>query len=109
MTPQGEEAERLWAAIADPTRQRVLDLILANGDATASALARDLPVTRQGVAKHLAVLERAGLVQARRTGREVRFSVCQERFTQATGQMEDVLAKWDRLLATIKRVAESDR
>ena len=48
------------AAVADPTRQQMLDLILAAGDATATALAHDLPITRQGVAKHLAVLERAG-------------------------------------------------
>ena len=75
MTGDGEEADRLWAAIADPTRQQLLDLILASGDATATALARDLPITRQGIAKHLAVLERAGLVEATRTGREVRFAV----------------------------------
>ena len=57
MTDEGEEADRLWAAIADPTRQQLLDRILAAGDATATALARDLPITRQGIAKHLAVLD----------------------------------------------------
>jgi DNA-binding transcriptional ArsR family regulator len=104
----GEEADRLWAAVADPTRQQMLDLILAAGDATATALARDLPITRQGIAKHLAVLERAGLVEATRSGREVRFSVREDRLDQATRRMAQVVARWDRRLATIKQLAEAE-
>jgi ArsR family transcriptional regulator, cadmium/lead-responsive transcriptional repressor len=103
-----EEADRLWAAVADPTRQQMLDLILAAGDATATALARDLPITRQGIAKHLAVLERAGLVEATRSGREVRFSVREDRLDQATRRMAQVVARWDRRLATIKQLAETE-
>jgi DNA-binding transcriptional ArsR family regulator len=103
-----EEADRLWAAVADPTRQRLLDLILAAGEATASALARDLPITRQGIAKHLAVLERAGLVEATRSGREVRFRVREDRLDQATRRMAQVVARWDRRLATIKQLAEAE-
>jgi DNA-binding transcriptional ArsR family regulator len=53
--------DELWAAIGDPTRRRVLDLLLTGGPGTASGLSRSLPVTRQAVAKHLTVLERAGL------------------------------------------------
>jgi DNA-binding transcriptional ArsR family regulator len=108
MTTGDEETDRLWAAIADPTRQRLLDRILAAGDATATALARDLPITRQGIAKHLAVLERAGLVEATRTGREVRFTVRRDRLDQATRQMAQMVARWDERLATIKRLAETD-
>jgi ArsR family transcriptional regulator, cadmium/lead-responsive transcriptional repressor len=108
MSEDGEEADRLWAAIADPTRQHLLDRILAAGDATASGLARDLPITRQGVAKHLAVLERAGLVVATRSGRELRFSVCRDRLDQATRRMAQVVARWDQRLATIKSLAEAE-
>ena len=64
----------LWSAIGDPTRRRILDLLLA-GDGTATTLSEQLPVTRQAVAKHLAVLDRAGLVTAQRHGREVRYVV----------------------------------
>jgi DNA-binding transcriptional ArsR family regulator len=108
MTGEREEADRLWAAIADPTRQQLLDRILAARDATATALARDLPITRQGIAKHLAVLERAGLVEASRSGREVRFSVRQDRLDQATRHMAQILANWDERLAAIKRIAETE-
>ena len=46
---------RAWAAVADPTRRKLLDVLLARGEATATVLATELPVTRQAVAKHLAV------------------------------------------------------
>jgi ArsR family transcriptional regulator, cadmium/lead-responsive transcriptional repressor len=107
MTPEGEDADRLWAALADPTRLRLLDLLLESGETTASALARRLPITRQGIAKHLAVLERVDLVQARRTGRETRFTVRDARLSQAQRQMADVASRWDQRLATIKRIAEA--
>ena len=103
-----DEADRLWAAIADPTRQRLLDLMLAAGEATATALPRDLPITRQGVAKHVAVLERAGLVEATRSGREVNYTVRRDRLDQATRQMAHIAARWDQRLATIKRIAETE-
>jgi ArsR family transcriptional regulator, cadmium/lead-responsive transcriptional repressor len=106
MTP--EDADRLWAALGDPMRLRLVDLLLERGEATASALATALPITRQGVAKHLAVLERAELVVGRRNRREVRFAVREERLDQARRQMARVAARWDERLVAIKRMAEGD-
>lgn len=54
----------LWSAIGDPTRRRMLDLLLADGDGTATSLSERLPLTRQAIAKHLGVLDRVGLVHA---------------------------------------------
>ena len=82
MRRAGDDDE-LWAAVADPTRRRLLDALLAHGEATATTLAGDLPVTRQAVAKHLSVLARAGLVDSRRVGREVRYTVRPERLYAA--------------------------
>ena len=56
-----------FAALADPTRRAILDR-LAAGDITVSELAEPFPMTIQAVSKHLAVLERAGLVERSRTG-----------------------------------------
>ena len=50
----------LWSAIGDPTRRRMLDLLLTDGSGTATSLSEHLPVTRQAVAKHLVVLDRVG-------------------------------------------------
>ena len=101
------EDDALWAAVADPTRRRVLDALLEHGEATTTTLAEGLPVTRQAVAKHLAVLNRVGLVAGRRRGREVRYAVRPQRLDDAAEAMAHVAAQWDRRLARIKRVAES--
>jgi ArsR family transcriptional regulator, cadmium/lead-responsive transcriptional repressor len=103
----GEDADELWAAVADPTRRRLLDALLAHGEATATTLAGELPVTRQAVAKHLSVLERAGLVDSRRSGREVRYAVRPERLDAATDWLARVATEWDQRLGAIKRLAES--
>jgi DNA-binding transcriptional ArsR family regulator len=101
------EDDALWVAVADPTRRRVLDALLERGEATTTTLAEGLPVTRQAVAKHLAVLARVGLVASRRHGREVRYTVRPERLDDAAEAMARVAAQWDTRLARIKRLAES--
>ena len=60
----------LWSAIGDPTRRRLLDLLLADGVATATTLSEQLPVSRQAVSKHLGVLDRVGLVHVTPAGHD---------------------------------------
>jgi ArsR family transcriptional regulator, cadmium/lead-responsive transcriptional repressor len=107
MSPAVAEVDELWSAVADPTRRRVLDVLLHRGEATATMLAGELPVTRQAVAKHLVVLDRAGLVEGRRAGREVRYAVRPERLDVAARSMAQVAAEWDARLEAIKRIAEA--
>jgi predicted transcriptional regulator len=99
--------DELWSAIGDPTRRRMLDLLLADGGGTATSLSDKLPVTRQAVAKHLGVLDRAGLVHSTPSGRERRYTVDDEQLARAINQLTDVTATWDRRLQRIKRIAES--
>ena len=68
---------------------------------TASRLADQLPMTRQAVAKHLAALDRAGLVSARREGRETRYALTPAPLTDAMRWMDDVGAEWDARLARL--------
>jgi ArsR family transcriptional regulator, cadmium/lead-responsive transcriptional repressor len=105
MTAQADD--ELWAAIADPSRRRVLDLLVSNSDVSASWLAGHVPFSRQAVSKHLVVLEQAGLISRRKQGREVLYQVEADRLDQATRAMADLAAQWDRRLATIKRLAEA--
>jgi DNA-binding transcriptional ArsR family regulator len=107
MTRRGGHVDELWAAVADPTRRRLLSDLLARGEASATTLAAKLPVTRQAVTKQLAVLDRAGLVESRRRGREVRYSVRPEQLGAATRSLAQVAEEWDQRLASIKRIAES--
>jgi ArsR family transcriptional regulator, cadmium/lead-responsive transcriptional repressor len=99
--------DELWSAIADPSRRQVLDLIVSNGAVSASWLAGRVPFSRQAVSKHLAVLERAGLISRRKQGREVLYQVDAGRLDQAARSMAELAAQWDRRLAAIKRIAEA--
>lgn len=107
MNAGGRAGDALWAAVGDPTRRRLVDALLTLGEATATRLSAELPVTRQAVAKHLTVLRRAGLVDGRRDGREVLYAVRPERLDEVSQAMARVTAEWDQRLATIKRLAES--
>jgi DNA-binding transcriptional ArsR family regulator len=97
----------LWSAIGDPTRRHVLDLLLADGGGTATTLADRLPVSRQAVTKHLAVLERAALVQATPAGREKRYEVNDAQVARAVAQLAAVGSTWDARLRRIKHIAEA--
>ena len=97
----------LWSAVGDPTRRRMLDQLLLDGGGTATSLSDHLPVTRQAVAKHLDVLERAGLVHATAIGRERRYRVDDAQLSRAVAQLSTVGSTWDARLRRIKRIAET--
>lgn len=101
------DTDSVLAALADPTRRRLLDLLAARGEVTATTLAEGLPVSRQAVVKHLAVLDAAGLVSGSRVGREVRYTVRPVALEATARWMASLAADWDRRLANIKRVAEA--
>ena len=109
MNPQPigtEVVDGVLVALADPTRRQLLGLLSAHGQATASTLAEGLPVSRQAVVKHLAVLDGAGLVEATKAGREVRYTVRPERLGDTARWMAALAAEWDARLLAIKRIAE---
>lgn len=98
--------DEVWAAIGDPTRRRMLDLLLIDGTGTATSLSEQLPVSRQAVAKHLAVLDRAGLVNGAAAGREHRYRIDDAQLGRAAAQLATVGSSWDGRLQRIARIAE---
>jgi DNA-binding transcriptional ArsR family regulator len=76
----------VFGALADPSRRQVIDYLAEQGTATATELTGELPMTRQAVAKHLATLADAGLVESQRQGRETRY-----RLTEAGEEWDDRL------------------
>lgn len=102
-----EPDDELWSAIGDPSRRRVLDLLVRRGEASASSLAGQVPFSRQAVSKHLVVLEEAGLISRRKQGREVLYQVDAARLDQVTRAMAEVASQWDRRLDIIKQLAEA--
>ena len=91
----------VFAALSDPTRREVLRSVATRPELTASRLAGELPITRQAVAKHLAALQKAGLVEPRREGRETRYTLTPAPLVDAMGWMAKVGADWDKRLARL--------
>lgn len=106
MAETGEQAGEVFAALADPTRRQVLTLLAERGEATATTLAGELPVSRPAVIKHLAVLDRAGLVEGGRRGREVRYRVRPQQLDATARWMAALASEWDVRLEAIRRIAE---
>ena len=96
-------AGAVFAALADPTRRRVLQALADRPGVTASALARELPVTRQAIAKHLAALRAAGLAERERSGREAQYRLRPAPLTEAVAWMATTGAQWDDRLARLDR------
>ncbi|MFC9927867.1 ArsR/SmtB family transcription factor [Streptomyces sp. NPDC127190] len=106
-TNEGEQApDDVLVALAEPIRREVLAVLAREGGATSTSLAASLPITRQAVAKHLAVLDRAGLVRAHRVGREVRYEADLQPLRRATRWMDTLATQWERRLNAIKDLAE---
>jgi DNA-binding transcriptional ArsR family regulator len=103
MSARDDRVDAVFAALADPTRRRLLGRLAEQRSATATELAASEPVTRQAVVKHLQSLGEAGLVTPSREGREVRYAITAAPLEDAVGGMVTVGAQWDRRLARLRR------
>ena len=101
----GVDVGAVFSALADPTRREVVRSLATEPGLTASHLAGELPMTRQAVAKHLNALSGAGLVQARREGRETRYTLTPAPLGEAIEWMTSVGARWDDRLARLAQRA----
>jgi DNA-binding transcriptional ArsR family regulator len=99
----GQAADAVFAALSDGTRRSLYSLLGQRGEATATDLARELPVSRQAVQKHLSTLAGAGLVATRRAGREVLYRPTPAPMSEALAWMAEVGSQWDDRLAALER------
>lgn len=99
----GDGVGAVFAALADPSRRTIVERLALAGRATPTELARVLPMTRQAVAKHLATLEHAGLVRARREGRHTVYRPAAAPDRDAGAWLDRVGAEWDERLAALAR------
>ncbi|MEY2514656.1 MAG: hypothetical protein QOJ89_2014 [bacterium] len=103
-----EPPQAVFAALADPTRRAVLSAVAAGEASTATEIAERLPISRQAVAKHLAQLREARLVDAHRAGRETRFEATPGPLGDAIEWMTAVGAQWDMRLAALGKAVRRD-
>lgn len=109
LMPLDSPLDLVYAAIADPTRRAILGA-LATGDTTVGALAERFPMSLNGVSKHVKVLERAGLLTRRVSGREHWLTLHPKPLAEASRWLEDYRQFWEgRLVALEEMLAEEDR
>src|SRR4051794_7532687 len=100
------DPDPVFEALADPTRRAMIEALSDDGPTTLSDLTRRFPVTRQAVAKHLSVLQGAGLVDSSGPVRGRMYSFTPQPLTDAMTWIVDVGAGWDERLARLKRQVE---
>lgn len=103
------EPSAVFQALADPMRRAVLRTLSESGPATLTELSRTLPISRQAITKHLALLRDARLVEGHGGSRGRRYELTPAPLVDAMGWIADVGAGWDDRLARLKRHVESRR
>lgn len=98
-----------FAALADPTRRQIVEMLAGNGPSTATGLAGNLDMTRQAVAKHLQTLADAGLATSERVGRETRFEATLAGLQDLRNWMDRVEDQWGDRLSRLAASLEADR
>ncbi len=96
----------VFAAMADETRWAIL-VRLGEAPASASALAREFPISRQAIVKHLEVLRGAGLVETEHRGREIVYRALGGRLSDLARDLDRIAGDWQRRLRRIKFLAEN--
>jgi DNA-binding transcriptional ArsR family regulator len=104
--PAHRHVDGIFAALADPTRRRVIEKLARGGTVTASGLAEQLPITRQAVAKHLSALQGADLVSSSRVGRETQYKLRPQPLDEAAHWIQMVSAEWGDRLEALRRSLE---
>ena len=111
--PRGDSSQprlnRIYAAIADPTRRAILAVLAGGGELNVGSLAGRFPISFNGVSKHVKVLERAGLVRRRVRGREHWLRLRPEPLREATRWLEHYREFWDARLDALEALLVGTR
>jgi DNA-binding transcriptional ArsR family regulator len=106
MNIKGASSAQLFAALGDETRLGLIARLCARGPLSITELAAGSPVTRQGITKHLRVMERSGLAHSTRRGRESVWEVDRRRVEEAHRYLEHISTQWDKALGRLKAFVE---
>ncbi len=98
---------RVFAALGDPTRLKLIALLCAGGAFSIAQLTAGTEISRQGVTKHLHVLAEAGVVRDVKVGRERLWQLEPARIEEAKRTLEIIGRQWEAALGKLKRFAET--
>jgi DNA-binding transcriptional ArsR family regulator len=105
--PRTGGSATLFAALGDPHRLRIVRQLARGGPQSVARLTEGSGITRQGISKHLGVLERAALVHSSRQGRERLVELEPPRLRDARQFLAEVSADWDGALERLRRLVEA--
>lgn len=108
-TRTSAQQQAVFVALADPMRRSLLVNLAEYSPKTATQLAQEYPITRQGILKHLTILEAAGLVAVHQEGREKRYTLVPEPLDELEQWVNELSAKWDERLARLKAWLEQEQ
>lgn len=106
LRPAREDPAPVFAALGDPTRLSLVARLCGGRPRSITDLAQGSPLSRQAIAKHLRVLEAAGLVGHVRAGRESLFELRPQRIAEVRVYLEEVSRQWDQALGRLKAFVE---
>lgn len=101
-------AAPVFAALGDATRLALVERLCAGGPQSITRLAREVPVSRQAVTKHLEALEGAGLAASRRSGRERVWELRPGELEQVHAWLEEISLGWDAAIGRLRAMVEED-
>jgi DNA-binding transcriptional ArsR family regulator len=93
-------------ALGDENRLRLVSRLCVGGPMSITKLAAGSNVTRQGITKHLHVMEKAGLVKSTRHGRERLWQMERHRVQEAQRYLQQISSQWDRALERLRSLVE---
>lgn len=100
--------QSVFSALADETRRQIIEMLTEDGEQTATQLADRFPISRQGVSKHLNIMEEAGLVTVRQRGRDKFYHLTPEPLEEASLWISAIAARWDKRLGALRDLIELD-
>ena len=98
---------RLFAALGDETRLRLVSRLCDDGPMSITGLTEGFGITRQAITKHLRVMEDVGLLRSRRRGRESVWQVSPRRLGDARRYLELISQQWDNALGRLRKLVEN--
>jgi len=98
----------IFAALGDPTRRSIVELLVTRGQATATELSAQLQISRQAVSKHLLQLSEVGLTVSQRSGRENRYQLDAKPLSAVTEWVAEVEQQWNQRLLRLQSSLEAD-
>jgi len=100
--------QNVFSALADENRRRIMEILTEDGEQTATQLAEKFNITRQGITKHLKIMEEAGLVTVHQRGRDKFYHLTPEPLEEASLWISAIAARWDKRLAALRDLLELD-